>query len=248
MATILYLVPGVGMSEKEKHRREKLANDFLTNKTNRVIVEDIDEGPKSIESTVEEALTAKGVLKKLAQVQDQYDAVILGCAGDASLIPAREFSKIPIIGPLEASLHVASMLGDNFSIITVLDSLIPSFWRILRMYGMHDKCVSVRSIEIPVLEINKKKEEVTKRFAKEAKNAVKLDGASTIIPGCMSLAFLPIDELIGKEVNVPVVNPAKVSVKVAEMLVSLKLSQSPISFPKPDYEKLDIIFNSWGRS
>ena len=241
MVTILYLIPGIGMLEEEKRRREKLANSFLTNKANRVVVEDIDEGPKSIESTVEEALTAKGVLKKLDQVQDKYDAVILGCAGDASLIPAREFSRIPVIGPLEASIHVASMLGDNFSIITVLDSLIPSTWRILRMYGMHHKCVSIRSIEIPVLEINKKKEEVAERFAKEAENAVKLDGTSTIIPGCMSLAFLPINELVAEKVSVPIINPAKVSVKVAEMPVSLGLSQSRISFPKPNYKKLSDI-------
>jgi len=238
MAKVLYIVPAVGLAEEEKERREKLANSFLTNDKNKVIVEDIDEGPVSIESSAEEYISVGGTLKKLAETQNKYDVAIIGCAADAGLAPAKEFANIPVIGPLESSISVASMIGEKFSIITVLDSIVPSTWRTLRGYGMDHKCVSIEVINVPVLEINKSKEKVAESFLKEVKKIVETNKASSIVLGCMSLAFLPIDEVVKNKVDIPIINPAKVSIKVAEMLVSLGLKQSRISFPKTNYKKL----------
>jgi len=238
MSNILYLVPGVGLSKEEKKRREKLANSFLTQEKNKVVVEDIDEGPISIESSIEEYMSVGGTLKKLVEVQDKYDAIIIGCAGDLGLAPARELAKIPIIGPLESSLCIASMLGEKFSIITVVDSIVPAISRTLRDYSMDHKCASINVINFPVLEISKNKEEVAKAFFREAKRIVEDEKASSIILGCMTMAFLLLDEMAKDKIGIPIVNPAKISIKVAEMLVSLGLKQSCVSFPKPDYEKL----------
>jgi len=226
------------MSEKEKKRREKLANSFLTQEKNRVIVEDTDEGPVSIESSVEEYMSVGGILKKLVIVQDKYDAAVIGCAGDPGLTPARELAEIPIIGPIESSFYVASMLGEKFSIITVLDSIVPAIWRTLRDYGMAHKCASIRVINFPVLEMAKNKEEVVKVFLREAKRVVEGDKASSIVLGCMTMAFLLIDEMVKDKIDIPIINPAKISIKAAEMLVSLGLKQSRVSFPRPNYEKL----------
>lgn len=235
MPKILYLVPIVGLSEEEKKRRERLANSFLTQDKNRVIVEDVEEGPVSIESSIEENMSIGGVLKKLVEVQDKYDAAVIGCAGDPGLEPARELVTIPIIGPLESSFHIASMLGEK---ISVIPSINPSIWRKLRIYGMEHKLASVGVFNIPVLEMDKKKEEVVKVFLREAKKAVETDKAAIIILGCMTMAFLLIDEMVKDKIDVPIINPAKISIKVAEMLVSLGLKQSCVSFPKPNYEKL----------
>ncbi|HUV07420.1 MAG TPA: aspartate/glutamate racemase family protein [Spirochaetia bacterium] len=238
MAKILYLVPGVGLSDEEKKRRENLANSFLTQKENRVFVDDVDEGPSSIESSVEEFMSVPGTLKKLVEVQEDYDAMIIGCAGDPGLVPARELARIPVIGPIESSLAVASMLGENFSIITVLDSIVPAIWHILRAYGLEHKCASVRVVNCPVLDLAGKLDQVVDAFLQESQKAVKEDRAASLVLGCMSMAFLLVDELARGKVDVPIINPAKVSVKAAEMLVSLGLSQSRATYPKPNYEKL----------
>ena len=153
MSKILYLVPGVGMPEEEKKRREKLANSFLTGEKNKVFVEAVDEGPISIESSIEEFMSVGGTLKKLVEVEGQYDAVVIGCAGDPGLAPARELADIPIIAPFEASISVASMLGDKFSIITILESIVPAIWRTLRDYDVAHKCASVRVINFNVLDM-----------------------------------------------------------------------------------------------
>ena len=235
MSRILYLVPLVGFTKEEKTRRERLANSFLTQEKNEVVVEDIEEGPVSIESSIEEYMCVGGMLKKLVAVQDNYDAAIIGCAGDPGLVPTKELVDIPIIGPLEASLHVASMLGETF---TVIPSTFSTISRKLRDYGMEHRLASAEGIHFPVLEMAKNKEEVAKEFLKGTKRAVEQDNASSIIIGCMTTAFLLIDEMLKDKIDVPIINPAKISVKAAEMISSLGLKQSYISFPKPNYEKL----------
>jgi len=238
MSKILYLVPGVGMPEEEKKRREKLANSFLTQEKNRVFVEAVDEGPISIESSIEEFMSVGGTLKKLVEVQGQYDAVVIGCAGDPGLAPARELADIPIIAPFEASISVASMLGDKFSIVTILDSIVPAIWRTLRDYDVDHKCASVRVINFNVLDMIGNREKVARAFLKEAKSVAEKDGASSIILGCMTMAFLLVDEAVKDRIGIPIVNPAKVSIKTAEMLISLGLKQSRATYPKPNTEKL----------
>ncbi len=47
-----------------------------------------------------------------------------------------------------------------------------------------------------------------------------------------------VDERLKDQLEAPIVNPAKVAVKTAEMLVALGLSQSRITYPKANYEKL----------
>lgn len=238
MAKILYLVPGVGLSVEELERRQGIANSFLTQDKNEVIVEAVDDGPLSIESSIEEAMSIGGILKKLVEVQDRYDAVVLGCAGDPGLAPARELSRIPVIGPIEASFHVAAMLGEKFSMVTVLDSIVPAIWRVLREYGLEHKCASVRVIDYPVLEMHKDPEGVANALLRESKNAVQHDGAASIVMGCMSMAFMLVDERVQGQLEAPIVNPAKVSVKSAEMLVALGLNQSRVTYPQANYEKL----------
>jgi allantoin racemase len=238
MAKILYLVPGIGLNDQEIARRQGSANEFLTNRDNRVVVDAVDEGPLSIESSVEEHMAIGGILKKVVQIQDEYDAIIIGCAGDPGLAPARELARIPVIGPIEASLHTAASLADNFTVITVLDTIVPAIWRMVRDYGLENRCASVRVVNSPVLALLENKEAVTETFLGEVKAAVSEDRAASIIMGCMTMAFLRMEEPLNEQITVPVINPAKVSIKYAEMIVSLGLRQSRVSYPQPDYDKL----------
>lgn len=242
MSNILYMMPGVGVTDEEKLRRQKIANTFLTNNNNKVIVDNTDEGPLSIESSIEGDLSIKGMLKKVIQTKGQYDAVIVGCADDPGLFSLRELLDIPVVGPFESSIAMASTLGDKFSVITILEEGFSETRMILRKYGVEQKCASIRAINCSVLDMIQgkiSKEEVVEAFIRETEKAVK-DGASCIILGCMTMAFLLLDEAVMGRTKVTVINPAKISVKMAEMLVSLGLTHSSITYPKPDIKKLKI--------
>lgn len=240
MSNILYVMPGTGAALDEIARREKIANSFLINKNNKVKVVDTDEGPESIESSIEGDLSVRGVLRKLIEEKGSYDAVIIGCGDDPGLFSVRELMDVPVIGPMETSIAYSSMLGEKFGYITISEESLPETRMIFRKYGVESKCASIRSMNVTVDEmINNKisEKEFLDTFVREVKSAVNC-GASTILLGCMSMAYMLIDEKVKDIIDIPVINPAKVSVCTAEIMISLGLKHSIYTYPKPNLLKL----------
>ena len=50
-------------------------------------------------------------------------------------------------------MHLASMLGHSFSVLTVLPRLRAQFETLAAVYGLKGKLASVRAVDIPVLEL-----------------------------------------------------------------------------------------------
>jgi allantoin racemase len=144
--------------------------------------------------------------------------------GDPALDAARELVSIPVIGPAQASMSLASMLGERFSVVTVLRNVVPLFWRLARKYGLESRLSSVRYIEIPVLEIEKEKIDVETKLINESKKAIEEDGADVIILGCTG--FIGLARKIQETLHVPVIDPAPAALKFAESLIDLKLTTS----------------------
>lgn len=234
---VLYIVPGtmsktdLGLEELERRRKILQAmatRDFV------VDITDIEQGPSSIESAWEEYLSVPATVEKAVQAEkDGYAGMILGCFGDPGLDALREMIEIPVVGPGEASLHVASMLGYRFSIVTVMESVVPSLERLVRVSGLDKKLASVRAVDIPVLELGQDTEKTTSRVIEEALKAKVKDRADTVILGCMSMAFMRISDEMQESLGIPVVNPAWVSLKILEGLVCCRLSHSKKAFPFP---------------
>lgn len=241
MARILYLMPGVGASPKEIVRRQELANSFLTNPAaSTVTVDDTDEGPESIECSIEGDLSVRGVLKKLLKLRGTYDAVVVGCGDDPGLFSVRELLDVPVIGPMEASIAVAFTIGDRFSLITTGEASYPETRMILRRYGAEGRCASLHAVDCTVgdmIEGRISRAKLAEAFARQARLAID-QGASCITMGCMSMAFQLLDEAVRDLVAAPVINPAKVAIKMAEMYASLGIKHSPLAYPKPDFAKL----------
>ena len=79
----------------------------------------------------------------------------------------------------------------------------------------------------------KERSRVVEAFVEEGKKAIRDDGVNVLIPGCMSMAFQGIAEDAQKELGVPVLNPAAVALKLAELYVSLGLSHNKRAYPYP---------------
>jgi allantoin racemase len=240
---ILYLLPGDGMSEDEITSRTSIANS-LADSNSHVSVMEVGEGPLSIESTIEEYMSIGPMLRKLVYIrrEKQFDAVIIGCAGDPGLTPARELLDIPVIGPAEASFLYACMISDRFSILTVLTAGVESEdgMRILvREKGLESRLASIEFVHIPITDMwGQNKEKATNEMIEAIRNA-KEKGAGSIVLGCMSLAFLMVDEILTEKTGLPIINPLKVSIKTAETFVNLKLTHSRVTYPEADFEKLN---------
>ncbi len=197
----------------------------------KISVTSLEKGPASIESMYDEQIASPWILKKVLDAEkDAFDAVIIDCMGDPALYAAREITQIPIVGPGEASLALAYIIGHKYSVLVVLKGVIPRFENKIRMYGFLERLASVRSIEIPVLRLEKE-EKIQNTLLVEARKAIEEDGADTIILGCTGI--LGIANELQETLGIPVIDPTVASLKMAEALVEMEISHSKRAYPYP---------------
>ncbi|MFX0171888.1 MAG: aspartate/glutamate racemase family protein [Candidatus Hodarchaeota archaeon] len=239
---LLYLLSGAGMLENEIQNRESIANSISRPDTDVTVLE-VGVGPLSIESAIEEYMAIGPMLQKMREIgNEEYQAIIIGCAGDPGLKPARELLSIPVIGPTESSYHLAYMISDRFSIISILSAGVASgdSTRIqVREMGLETRLASIEFIQVAVADMwGKNRELVTDQIINAAESA-KRKRAGCVVLGCMSMAFLLVDEIVEQKTRLPVINPLKVAIKTAETFVDLKLKHSWITYPPANNEKLN---------
>jgi allantoin racemase len=235
-ATILYQVPGdmtagpLGPAELER-RRALLQNWAAPG----VVTEIADSpgGPLSIESQAEEALAVAPMLAALRRRPRSPDAVIVGCFGDPGLAALRETLDCPVVGPLEASMHLGAQLGARVGIVTVLDSVTAMLDQLVRGMGLSLRYAGAVAIDVPVLDLRDDPAGTAARVSAAARSLVGQREADVVVLGCMSLAFLEIAESTRQHVGVPVVNPAHCALKTAEALVAQRLESSRRTYARP---------------
>lgn len=166
--------------------------------------------------------------------QEGFDAVLIGCFCEPGMRASRELSNILVMSHPCAALHVASMLGDKFSIVICGRGHIESDIReIVRRYGLESKLASIRTLDVPPTGMNPtllSKEDVRKMeeaALEEAKKAIEEDGAEVII------AYAGSYEYLKEHLDVPVINPAWAGLTITEALVKLGLTHSKKTYPKP---------------
>jgi len=233
---IAYLVPGIGLDKDEISRRENIANTIVSPGT-KVNILSPSTGPKSIENRVEEAFASTSHLPLIYKHSNDYDAFVIGCFGDPGLRAARELARKPVVGPAEATLHLASQLADRFTIIAPTRTAARLIEDVVAIYNFRDRVASVKSIEVPVLKIARGGETI-RNIAEYVLSIVETEKSEALVLGCMSMGFALVDEIIRKETDIPVLNPVKVSLNTAEILARLGLSHSPATYPKADIDKL----------
>ena len=198
----------------------------------------IDRGPASIEGEFEEALAVPDTLAKILDAErDGVDAVVIDCMGDPGLAAAREAVDALVLGPCQTGMHLAALLAHNFSVVTVLDSLVPYFENLAIRYGLREKLASVRSVDIPVLELESDLDRLNRALLDESIKAIEEDGAHAILFGCTGMkgcaAALAGGLARSGYGDVPVIDPVLAAFKVAEALVALGLTQSKRTYPAP---------------
>ena len=233
---IAYFIPGplsrgpLGPAELE--RRE----EFLTERSfpgTEVVVQESASGPASIESTVEEALAVPGLIEAAPRLEREgFDALIIGCFGDPGLAAARELVGIPIVGPAQSSGHLAAQLGERFGVLTVVAEVVPSIRRMMRGYGLEGFLADVRAVDVPVLELRERADEVLATLEEEGDRALAA-GADTLVLGCMTMGFLGVADALQDRLRIPVVNPVVASLKAAESAVASGLAPSARAYPTP---------------
>ena len=230
---ILLLSPGLRSDESVQKRINSWKWIYtLIGSDAEVIGRGCQKGSENSEGDFDDYVAGSEISRIALDAQNEnFDAVVISDTGDPFIFGLREILDIPVVGPMETSLHFASTLGYNFSIITPARFMIPRKRRQVQALGFLDKLASIRSVVESVSDVRASPEKTIKSVIRESRNAIEEDGAEVIIQMCG--AMVNYYEDIRKELTVPVVEPIRTALKYAESLVRLGLTQSKISYPKP---------------
>jgi len=189
----------------------------------------LGKGPKSVETGRDFAEVLPLVIEKGLEYEKEFDAIIVNCFLDPGVDILKTLVKKPVVGPCEASLAIASILGWRFGIVTISsnDAIFMIEDRI-RMLGYSDRLIAIKGIGIPVIELDKDIERTKRAVINCSRTLVKEYRAEVIILGCTGLAGISKD--VEQEVHVPIVDPAIAALKVAEALVRMDLVHSRLRY------------------
>lgn len=189
-----------------------------------VSVTSLKKGPTSLETYYDEAMAAPGVLEIIHKNKDDYDAFIVNCFADPGIMGAREIANVPVVGPGQASMTVASMLGHKFGVISIRKKAESMFDQKVASLGLEDKFAGAVGINIGVNELLTDRDATRREILKAANKLIEEKHAEVIVLGCTGM--LSFAEDIRKELRVPVVEPTITALKIAEALIDLKLTHS----------------------
>ncbi|HHW03874.1 MAG TPA: hypothetical protein GXX35_13890 [Thermoanaerobacterales bacterium] len=197
----------------------------------------IRKGPASIETFYDEAYALPEILRIVDEYKTKCDAIMINCFADPAVNAARELADIPVVGPAEASMALALMLGHKFAVISTLRNSGPWIELQARSYGIENRMAAAIGIDIPVLELKTDLKKTAAYLIDAAKELIKSKGAEVIVLGCTGMA--PVADMIRKELNVPVVEPMAAAFKMAEMMADLGLKHSKVGlYMTPDKGKI----------
>src|ERR1041384_1418673 len=222
-----------GYPPEEYKRRADVARSYSTSEIEVGIV-DTKASPYFYGITPAEIqMVTPAYIESYRQAEKEgYDAAVPLGMLDLGVDGGKSAVDIPVVGPMEASLHIASLIGDRFGLIIYHEKLLAFNRAIVRRYGMEDRIVGfgVSGVDLPDISANREK--VVQNFVNEAKKLI-VEGAEVIIP--MGIAQCPVHikpDWLQQELGVPVVEVIGGPIRVAAMLASLGLKQSRVRWPK----------------
>lgn len=181
------------------------------------------DGPASIEGYYDEAFAVPGMLREIARARD-VDGVVIACFDDTGLDAARCLVAAPVVGIGEAAFHIASLLGERFSVVTTLARSIGAIEKNLVRYGLASRCARVRAADVAVLALDDPSGAARRAIEAQIDAALRDDGAEAIVLGCAGMAAYAAD--LSRAFGVPVVDGVAAAVKLVEATVALGLTTS----------------------
>lgn len=220
----IIVVNPVGTDIWDKKDEEYLRK--IARKDTSIKVLSLKEGPTSLETFQSMMQVCPSIIELVKTHEDKYDAIMVNCFGDPCVNAIREIVDVPVLGPGETSMLVASLLGHKFSVISPTKKTARQVELHARELGIEERLASVIGLKIPVLELEKDKEKTINAVVKASEKAVE-DGTEVIVLGCTGMAYMANE--IRKRLNVPLIEPASLALKIAEALVDLKLKHSKVA-------------------
>lgn len=176
----------------------------------------------NLEYLTYETFVSMDIVKTVRQSSlEGVDAIVIGCFFDPAIDAAREISgEMIVVGSCQASLQTAANLARKFSIIIGQEKWSEHLKKIVSNYGYGDNLASLRSIDIPVDQLQSDCDYTKSQIIKAGRKAIEEDGAEALILGCTCTYGLFSE--VQNELGVPVIDPVYAAFKSAEFLADTK--------------------------
>jgi allantoin racemase len=161
-------------------------------------------------------------------VREGYDAFLIGNIADPGLREAREIADIPVLGLCESALHVACMMGANFSLVTINEKFTPRIVENVVRYGLKDRLAAVNRMQIEKLtdlgvafDDPVARERVVEQFNRAARANSEAGAEVVIAAGGVVMALLAHADIYQTPDGVPILNGITNLVKLGEMAAKM---------------------------
>ncbi len=205
---------------------QRAATDFAQGDFE-VICKPTPGAPSFIETYEDEIKAGPGMVRLIRENEDAFDAFVVACHSDPNLDAMREITKKPVVGIAEASMKIASMLGDRFSVISDNKHSIPNKEFLVKKYNLKDALASVRAPEEEMDELSDEE-----KYLRTARLAAEEDLAEVIVLGCAAMTGL--DKPLQEKLGVPVLDGIVCALIIASGLVKYGVSTSKIRRYNPE--------------
>lgn len=203
-----------------------------------------------------ETLNQRGILEGVLQAEkDGYDGALIYCFNDPTLWEARQAVNIPVVGLGQSAMLLASVMGANFGLVCINDTIRHIYIENAKRYGLDGRLAGIRPLKTPIMEQLMgilDAHDAIKDFQEVGRELIK-DGAEVLIPACGAMTAV-LRQAPGCQEDypngvtdvdgVPVMDVASSALLLLETLIKLKQSGScwisrKSYYARPDDEALE---------
>ncbi len=212
-------------------------------------------GDWPVESREEFCLVAAGRLPIVREACEsgKYNAIVLLGGGEPGFPESREIGRrygIPVTACAFSQMHIASMLGNKFSVIDLAENHNMYYYNLVVQHHFAGRCASIRNINFPLPRppytgepsVREEKEQALRGEKSnmleaaviEAVAAIEEDGAEVITFGCSANFWM--QPFLQRRLNeigweIPVLEGYSCAITLAKAMVGLGVDASGLTFP-----------------
>jgi len=171
----------------------------------------IETGPPGIatQSHVDDA--AAQVCDLIEREDNAADAFVIACFSDPGFYAAKEITTKPVFGIGMSSFAQATLLGERFGIIAILEGSTVRQRRAVRIMGLDSRYAGSLPIGFGAEELAG--DQVRDRMIEVGGTLIENNGADVLIMGCAGMAHFQSD--IETALGVPVIDPSQAAASQA---------------------------------
>ena len=168
----------------------------------------------------------------IKQIENNHssDAFIIASFDDVGVETIRKVTSKPVIGLGEATFYTANIIANKFSVITNVSHSHEALKNNLIKYDMDHKCVSLKSIEVPILDMETMSKSNIKKLENEIQRTILEDNPEAII--ITSAGILNLSKDLSDRFNIPFIEGITAAAALIENLTKLQLNIKKF-VPKP---------------